>query len=137
MEHDSPSHIPFLITGFVIGSLLVVLVWFLSIKKPDTTPLPASKSESFTLQVNKPTPKLTTSEKVVTVTGSTGINSVITIIGPNETKVLQEDGNTFSTTVALSEGKNVIDITAYDPTTGNSQHQIREVLNLNEDLTSL
>ena len=43
----------------------------------------------------------------------------------------------FSTKVDLLEGKNLINITAFDPQTGESQTTTREILYLDEDLSNL
>jgi len=139
VENDSPptpSRLPFLFVGLLIGLFLATFFWVL-VKDDGTSEKGSEKPNVLSLNINTPTENLATSQKTLTVAGSTGIKSVVTVTGPSETKIIDASSETFSTTLELTEGKNIIDIVVYDPKSGSSVHETREVLFLNEDLSSL
>ena len=138
MENENrPTRIPTLLFGLLIGLLLAGLIWLLVRNSSSNTNSVTPPTATLSLNLTSPKENLATSENTLTVKGTTGIDSVVTIIGPTETKILQTDGHNFSTIIHLTEGANLIDVTVYNPTTGDSRHTSREVLYLNEALSNL
>ncbi len=131
-----------ILLGFIVGvasTLLLLLLLILLIVNVTSN----SKKQTITsenilkLNLTYPDENLATSDKTVTISGSTGITSIVTISCGKQSKIVAANGGHFSASLDLNEGKNVVTITAFDPNTGDSQQTSREVLYLNEDLTNL
>lgn len=127
-----------ILLGFVVGIVITLLVFLAANLFFHSNKTSTSQAEKIlNLTLTSPNVNLATSEKTVTVSGNTGIESVVTISCGKQSKIVEANGSYFSTNLDLTEGKNVVTITAFDPNTGNSQQTSREILYLNEDLTNL
>lgn len=123
------------ITGLVLGAGLCLGVVYLF--DSDRNRNNNQQAQILTLEVTSPGNSTAVSQKTITVSGSSGVSSIVTINSPlKQTIVEAKDGN-FSTQVELTEGKNVIEVVAFDPSTGESQTQKRDVLYLAEELKDL
>lgn len=131
------SRLLFLFAGIFLGILLIFAVWIIInlVNKSKITSV--TQTPKLALTIQSPANFLATSEKTVTVSGTTGIKSVVTINSPSQNKIFASQSGTFTSNVDMVEGKNIIKITVFDPVTGTSESQSREVLYLNEDLTGL
>ena len=139
MENElpkEPSRLPFLFIGLIVGLLIAGALWVI-VKGGSDTQEAETATNVLSLEITSPAESLATSQNTLTVSGNTGVPSVVTVTGPSETKIISSDNASFSTSVELTEGKNIIDVVTYDPTTGVSEHETREVLYLDEDLSSL
>ncbi len=109
------------IAGFALGLGAAWAVWnlpeLLPQKNTSTTveqsPTP-SLAEGFSLSINQPEDGSLSDTGEVTVSGKTQAGATVVVNGPSADDVLEasSDGS-FKTTVALDEGANEIDITAY------------------------
>ena len=124
-----------ILAGLVIAGLIFILITTSLGGKSST--VTESKSISFMLSVSSPTENLAVSQNKIKIQGFTGNDAIVTVDSGTETKTLETNSTQFSTEITLKEGKNVINIVAFDPKTGESQTTIREVLYLEEDLTNL
>lgn len=139
MEETDRTHskIPIIILGIVLGIALTLGILFAKNYFFDRNKKATTQAKILTLKIDQPNKNLATANKTITISGSTEIASVVSINSGSQTKIIDTPKTTFSQTLDLSEGKNIIQITAYDPITGGSQTETREVLYLNEDLSNL
>ncbi len=127
-----PSKILFGLVVFIAGLLVSLgLLYFFIFNKDQSN---STNKQILTLEISSPETALATSGKTITVTGTTRIKSVVTVNSPQKSTVIDSNDGKFATEVALLEGKNIIAITAFDPSTGQSQTSQREVLYLSEEL---
>lgn len=124
--------------GIVVG-LVTTLVFIFSLnffnqqkKSPET-----KTQKPLNLVVTSPESNTATPEKSITVRGTTGVSSVVTVSLGTQSKVAATSGNSFSVKLDLTEGKNTITVVAYNTNTAGSQTKTVNILYLNEDLTSL
>jgi hypothetical protein len=132
------SHLPliFLWVGVGIFVSLIILLSFIFFSN-STKPANKTSPNLLKLTLISPAKNTATSSKTITVAGTTGIKSVVTISLGGQSKIISTSGDSFSTKLDLAEGKNTITVVAYNSDTGESQTQTEEILYLNEDLTSL
>ena len=121
--------------GLISALLVFILVTIFLGGQPST--VTENKPRSFNLSVSSPGENLAVGQKQIKIQGSTGIDTIVTVNSGTEAKTLETNNTQFSTEITLKEGRNVIDIVAFDPKTGESQTTSREVLYLEEDLTNL
>lgn len=128
-----------ILAGFGFGVLFSLLIYllFAVFLVNNHRPTPSQPTKILNLAVSTPEKNIATSEKTISISGSTGIKSIVTVSLGKQSKIVETAGSYFSTTLNLTEGKNRITIVAFDPSSGLSQTSSREVLYLNEDLTSL
>jgi len=136
LEHPR-THISKILLGFVLGiiSIFVLLVVFALFNLNKTKQTPAAKT--LKLELSSPSENLATSAKIVSISGTTNIKSIVSVTTGKQAKIVETSGSTFSISLDLSEGKNIITITAFDPTNGDSQQIVRQVLYLSSELTDL
>ena len=119
--------------GLLLGVILSLLLF--TVLATDKTENPEPKN--LNLVVTTPQGNLATDKKSFTLVGDTTSDSVVTVNSPLTNTIVQTKNGKFSAKLDLTEGKNVINITAFDPKTGSSQTTTKEILYLNEDLSSL
>ncbi len=125
---------------FISVSLIILLaaaLIFLSIRFVSSGKKSSSDNSKITLELKSPPDSFATNQPTLKISGSTGKASVVTVANESTQKIIQAENGKFSTDVALIEGKNTINIVAFDPTSGQSKTINREVLYLNEDLSGL
>ena|SRR3990167_1341584 len=129
------SKIIYVLLGLAIGAILsfTFVFFFVLDKEKDTS----TNQPILSLILTNPEPDLATSNKTITVAGTTKVKSLVTVNSSQKSTIIEAKEGTFSTKVDLLEGKNLINITAFDPQTGESQTTTREILYLDEDLSNL
>lgn len=137
-EEKHHSQLTVLLLIVLILIIFLICFWFVqnnffqSKKLNQTTP-----SNIFSLTIFTPPDQIATSNPNLEISGSTGVSSVVTVQIGSSSQIIRASSGSFSTKVTLSEGKNTISIVAFNPKDGESQTQVRSVLYLNEDLSSL
>lgn len=140
-QTDSERHlrIPVFFVGIFAGLSIAAVVFLLLtgffVAKPSSDK--TANAKAFQLALTSPYDNLATSQKLVKIEGLTGSEAVVSVVTASETKTLETQNAKFSLEVGLKEGKNIINITAFDLKTGESQSVSREVLYLQEELTNL
>jgi hypothetical protein len=82
-----------------------------SIVSPSPTPLP-----SISLTLDQPKDEEVVSDKVLTVSGKTQSNAVVVVLtDSSEDVVSPSTDGTFSTTVNLSDGQNMLEVSSIAP----------------------
>lgn len=140
MDNDTEfknSKIPTFFLGVVVGLMVALFLLILFNLFFNSKPQPTETTKVLKLDIAQPADNIATSKKTFTLEGSTGIKSIVTLTSGNQSKIVEPVGNRFSATIDLKEGKNVITIGAFDPKTGESQTETKEILMLEEDLTNL
>ena len=132
------SKISKIILGFGLG-IIFSLFTFLVInivsnlsKTKTITP-----KQTLTLEVTSPETNLATSDKTITISGSTKVKSIVTLSTGKQSKIVETSGNYFSGSLELTQGKNIITVVAFDSSTGESKTTTKEILYLDQDLTNL
>lgn len=125
----------YILIGLVIG--VVICLTFVLIKDSTKKDSGSNQKALLKLELAQPEKFIATGEKVYKIAGDTQIASVITINSPTKNVTLKSSDGKFSSEVELVEGKNVIDITAFDPNSGESQTDRKEILYLSEELNDL
>lgn len=125
----------YILIGLVIG--VVICLTFVLIKDSTKKDSGSNQKALLKLELAQPEKFIATGEKVYKIAGDTQIASVITINSPTKNVTLKSSDGKFSSEVELVEGKNVIDITAFDPDSGESQTDRKEILYLSEELNDL
>lgn len=122
--------------GILIGVVLSLAFYFIFLNSEHKN---KSKLEvnTLSLQISDPVKNLATSSKTITLSGTTTVKSLVTINYPQKNFVIESNDGKFTTTIDLIEGKNQINVTAYDPQTGQAQTESREILYLDEDISNL
>lgn len=81
-----------------------------------TTPSPSPVSFSTFLSVQNPTDESVLDNKILTVSGKTTPDATVVILTASDQKVIQPSNEgDFSTTITLSDGQNLIQISAISP----------------------
>ena len=94
------------------------------------TPTPSS---SFFLTLDTPKDEEVVDKKIITISGKTTSDAVIAILTSDSHQVISPAINgSFSTTVTLEDGRNIIEITAIAQN-GEEKKIIRTITNSNED----
>ena len=125
----------YFISGIVLGTIVCVAFFFFIVSdKKDTQQI---KTQTLNLVISSLAENLASDKKTLAISGTTDIDSVVTINSSQTNTIVQTNNGKFSTKIDLVEGKNVLSITAFDPKTGASQIETREILYLDEDLTNL
>lgn len=120
--------------GLTLALILLIILNFRSSKNTNSV----SIGKKLDLTLSSPKDSFATSEKTLSVIGTSGVKSIVTITTGTENKIVTtSSGGSFSTKLNLTEGKNIIKVTSFDPTNGTSQTQKKEVFYLNEDLSNL
>ncbi len=121
--------------GIILGIIAcLAFFFFLVLDKGDTS---QPETQTLNLIVSTPSENLATDKKTLTISGTTSIDSLVTINSPQTNTIVRTSNGNFSTKIDLLEGKNILNITAFDPKTGASQTETKEILYLDEDLSSL
>lgn len=127
-----------IIIGIVLGLVLAFVFSFIFNFFENPNKVSQTKTQKLlNLVINSPSDDTATSDKTVTVAGTTGINSVVTVSSGTQSKIVSTSGDTFSAKLDLTEGKNTVTVVAYNADTAESQTKTIDILYLNEDLTSL
>lgn len=125
----------YLSLGLIVGILFCFSFAFFVILDKENEKV--TESNILALVLTEPLKSLTTNSKTLTISGTTTIASVIIINSPLKNLVLESSDGKFSTKLDLVEGKNTINITAFNKNTGEGQTLLRDVLFLDEDLTNI
>ncbi|HSX57761.1 MAG TPA: hypothetical protein VLE47_00625 [Candidatus Saccharimonadales bacterium] len=120
-----------LVVIICLSAAIYAVTLFLAFNSPKT-----SNKKEFLLKVTSPESKIATSKKTVTIKGTSQTQGYITITSSQSQKIIKTENGDFSAEISLTEGSNVINITAFTKA-GTSQSLSREVLYLDEDLTNL
>lgn len=137
-ETGENSKIPSLILKIVLGLIVaLVIVVVFNIIFNQSEPESTQTAKVLKLTLTSPADNIATSQETISVSGSTGIKSLVTVSLRDQAKIIETQNNQFLTTLDLKEGKNTVTIVAYDPKTGESQTTTKEILMLDEDLTKL
>jgi hypothetical protein len=128
------SKLIYAIAGLVVGLGFCVIFVFITADKNSEK---NTSKEILKLEINRPANYIATSEKTITFSGKTTVESIITVNSSQKSTVIAAKTGEFSFSLDLIEGKNLINISSYDPKTGLSETATREILYLNEDLSSL
>lgn len=140
MEQPEVRSIPIkaLAAGFVGGILLSLLVFLILGIIFDNRSVPFTPVvKTFKLDITTPQENVATNQNLVTISGTVGLDAVVSVASGQETKIVQSHNANFSVQMNLVEGKNSFTITAFNPTTGESQTQKRDLLYLKDELTDL
>jgi len=124
-------------TATFIGLLVAVIVFFLyessnkvapkATKKVSVaSPSPSPKPTIF-LTLDSPKDEEVVTKKVVTISGRTTPDAIISIISKNHQDIITPSQNgEFSTTININDNQNIIEITAIGPN-GESEKLVRTV----------
>lgn len=128
-----------ILQGFFVGIVFtLVLLFILNIVFNSNKSATKPTEKILKLELNSPNENLATSGKKVIFSGNTGIQSIVTISSGKQSRIVETTkANNFSTSLDLTEGKNVVTITAFNPKNGESQVTTRDILIIEEDLTNL
>lgn len=127
--------IVFLFFGLLIGLALALLFFFFFFR--DKSQSDSDTVVTLSLSLSEPDDLVTTTSKILTIKGSTTTGNIVTLNSPAKSTVIQANNGQFSTSLDLVEGKNIINITSFNPTTGDSRTLQRQILYLDEDLSHL
>lgn len=122
--------------GFILG-VSVCLFFFRFIVSDQKSTEEIQKPSVLTLSLTEPTQSVATNIKTLNISGNTAIPSVVTINSPQKNLIIESTDGKFSTKIDLVEGKNTINITAFNKITGESQTLSRDILYLDEFLTNI
>lgn len=125
----------YIFLGIFFGVLFCAAFFFFVVfdKEEDST----KKAEILSLVLTEPSDSLTTDNKTLTLSGKTFGASVVTINSPLKNLVIESNNGNFSAKIDLMEGKNTINVTVFNKSSGVSQTLSRDVLFLDEDLTTI
>lgn len=124
-----------LLLGILIALVVIALVFMVREYKVRRD-LEKTQTNS-SLEISTPENFTATNQSKIKLAGQAKGRSYITINSNKKQLILDSQNGEFSTDLELSEGKNTISITAYNPDTGQAQTATKEVLYINEDLNSL
>ena len=128
-----------LIIGVAIGLLVAAAVAFVKVGLDSRGGDSQVTTEiaGILLSVSSPNEGDITSDKKVTIKGSTGKDAVVAIIGGTEDQIGETKDGKFSIGINLAEGENEIAVYAFDPSTGASAQDSLNLLYLDEQLANL
>jgi len=89
------------------------------------------------LSITNPNDGDTTSAATIKIAGSTGTPSIVVINGGKDDMIIDASSTSFSVNYKLTLGENQINVTVYDPKSGDSKTDSRNILYINTPLPSL
>jgi hypothetical protein len=127
------------IIGLAIGLLLAAAIAFVKAELDSRSgdSKVTTETAGILLSISSPSQGDITSDKTVTVKGSTGKDAVVAITGGAEDQIGETKEGKFSIEINLVEGENEITVYAFDAGTGEAVQDTLSLLYLKENLASL
>jgi hypothetical protein len=128
------SIILLLIIGVIVGLVIAGVFAFINSRRSEKDTKPTAETAGVLLTLSTPTDGDVTSEEAVTVSGSTGKDTVVVLTGGTSDTISETKGGKFSAKVTLREGENELTVYAFDTDSGESAQTTLNVLYLAEEL---
>jgi hypothetical protein len=137
-RESGTSRLLVLIIGVAVGLLLAAAIAFVKVELDSRSgdSQVTTETAGILLSINSPVEGDITSDKKVTVKGSTGKDAVVAITGGAEDQIGETKDGKFSIEINLVEGENEITIYAFEPNSGESTQDTLSLLYLDEQLAN-
>lgn len=129
------SFILVLVVGLIVGLLIAGVIAFINSRTTsDTRPVTQVETKGVLLSITKPTDGAVLGESEVSISGSTGKNTVIAITGGVDELITETKSGKFSVKIDLREGVNDLVVYAFDTDTGESAQTTLSLVYLKDEL---
>jgi hypothetical protein len=130
------SPILLIVIGIIIGILIAGSFYFAYSFFKNRKSKVSNETKGLLLSVSNPNDNDVVNDKTIAINGSTGKDAVVVVLGATSDLITETSEGNFSAKVDLNEGENLIQVYAFDTTTGESAQMPINLLYIPQKFTS-